>query len=54
MIEEELLKKSNLKITKGRINILSILIEATYSLDVESIFKKLKRKKYKFRFIYYI
>ncbi|WP_061321437.1 Fur family transcriptional regulator [Clostridium botulinum] len=44
MIEEELLKKNNLKLTKGRINILSILIEATYSLDVESIFKKLKEK----------
>ncbi|MCS4516970.1 transcriptional repressor [Clostridium botulinum] len=44
MIEEELLKKNNLKLTKGRINILSILIEATYSLDVESILKKLKEK----------
>ncbi len=44
MIEEELLKKNNLKLTKGRINILSILIEATYSLDVESIFRKLKEK----------
>ncbi len=44
MIEEELLKKNNLKLTKGRINILSILVEATYSLDVESIFRKLKEK----------
>ncbi|EJO5346267.1 transcriptional repressor [Clostridium botulinum] len=44
MIEEELLKNNKLKLTKGRINILSILIETPYSLDVDGIFKKLKDK----------
>ncbi|MCR1935171.1 Fur family transcriptional regulator [Clostridium tepidum] len=47
MIEEDLLKKNNLKVTKGRINILNILMVSNYSLDVESIVKKLQDRNIK-------
>lgn len=44
MTIEDLLKINNLKLTKGRVNILSILIEEPHSLDAEGIYKELQKK----------